>query len=207
MALNDLLNLKIDSPNQNPVITEEQIKKIIPVARQYIAFWRDYPDLFVDFMAGKDSKFHFYFYQRVFLRAAIRHQYLYAVFPRAYSKSFLSVMVLMIRCILYPRCKLFTTSGGKEQSAGIISEKLNEICMLIPAFNDEIDWGRGTDKTQEGKDYCRYVFKNKSWFDNIAAKDSTRGKRRHGGLIEEAVGVDGTILSEVIIPRQWGFIM
>lgn len=52
--------------------------------------------------------------------------------------------------------------------------------MLIPAFNDEIDWGRGTDKTQEGKDYCRYVFKNKSWFDNIAAKDSTRGKRRHG---------------------------
>lgn len=73
--------------------------------------------------------------------------------------------------------------------------------MLIPAFNDEIDWGRGTDKTQEGKDYCRYVFKNKSWFDNIAAKDSTRGKRRHGGLIEEAVGVDGTILSEVIIPR------
>ena len=83
MALNDLLNLKIDSPNQNPVITEEQIKKIIPVARQYIAFWSDYPDLFVDFMAGKDSKFHFYFYQRVFLRAAIRHQYLYAVFPRA----------------------------------------------------------------------------------------------------------------------------
>ena len=73
--------------------------------------------------------------------------------------------------------------------------------MLIPSFNDEIDWGRGTDKTQEGKDYCRYVFKNKSWFDNIAAKDSTRGKRRHGGLIEEAVGVDGTILSEVIIPR------
>ena len=33
MALNDLLNLKIDSQNQNPVITEEQIKKIIPVAR------------------------------------------------------------------------------------------------------------------------------------------------------------------------------
>jgi hypothetical protein len=36
------------------------------------------------------------------------------VFPRAYSKSFLSVLVLMIRCILYPRAKLFVTSGGKE---------------------------------------------------------------------------------------------
>jgi hypothetical protein len=38
----------------------------------------------------------------------------YAVFPRAYSKSFLSVMALMVRAILYPRANLFVTSGGKE---------------------------------------------------------------------------------------------
>jgi hypothetical protein len=36
------------------------------------------------------------------------------------SKSFLSILVLMCRCILYPGAKLFVTSGGKEQSAGII---------------------------------------------------------------------------------------
>ena len=130
----------------------------------------------------------------------MRHQYLYAVFPRAYSKSFLSVMVLMCKCILYPRCKLFVTSGGKEQAAGIVKEKVQEICTLIPAFKNEIDWGRGV--TLEGKDYCKYVFKNGSYFDNIAARESSRGKRRHGGLIEECVGVDGTILSEVIIPTM-----
>jgi hypothetical protein len=62
----------------------------------------------------KEGEFHFYFYQRVFLRSVMRHQYVYAVFPRAYSKSFLSVMALMIRCILYPRANLFVTSGGKE---------------------------------------------------------------------------------------------
>ena len=148
----------------------------------------------------KDGEFKFYFYQRVFLRAAMRHQYLYAVFPRAYSKSFLSVMVLMCKCILYPRCKLFVTSGGKEQAAGIVKEKVQEICTLIPAFKNEIDWSRGV--TLEGKDYCKYVFKNGSYFDNIAARESSRGKRRHGGLIEECVGVDGTILSEVIIPTM-----
>ena len=62
------------------------MRAIIPEARKYIAFWREYPDLFVDFLAGPDGgpqKFHFYFYQRVFLRAAIRHKYCYAVFPRA----------------------------------------------------------------------------------------------------------------------------
>ena len=204
MALQDLLDL---SQSRKKIgLSEERVNAIIPAAREYISFWREYPDLFVDFLVrgtrteAKDGEFKFYFYQRVFLRAAMRHQYLYAVFPRAYSKSFLSVMVLMCKCILYPRCKLFVTSGGKEQAAGIVKEKVQEICTLIPAFKREIDWTRG--KTLEGKDYCKYVFKNGSYFDNIAARESSRGKRRHGGLVEECVGVDGTILSEVIIPTM-----
>ena len=32
---------------------------------------------------------------------------------RAYSKSFLSMMALMLRCILYPGSELFVTTGGK----------------------------------------------------------------------------------------------
>ena len=51
------------------------------------------------------------------------------------------------------------------------------------------------------------MFKNGSYFDNITATEKSRGKRRHGGLIEECVGVDGKILSEVIIPSWWGVIM
>ena len=204
MALQDLLDLS--QQRKKVGLSEERVSAISPAARSFIAFWREYPDLFVDFLVRgtrteiKDGEFKFYFYQRVFLRAAMRHQYLYAVFPRAYSKSFLSVMILMCKCILYPRCKLFVTSGGKEQAAGIIKEKVQEICTLIPAFKNEINWDRGV--TLEGKDYCKYVFKNGSFFDNIAARESSRGKRRHGGLIEECVGVDGKILSEVIIPTM-----
>lgn len=201
MALQDLLNLSHN--NKKMGLSEERVNAIIPVARQYVAYWREYPDMFIDFLqTGADlerkKELKFYFYQRVFLRATMRYKYVYMVFPRAYSKSFLSVMVLMCRCVLYPGAKLFVTSGGKEQAAGIVKEKVQEICTLVPAFNREIDWRRG--KTQEGKDYCKYVFKNGSYFDNIAARESSRGKRRHGGLVEECVGVDGTILNEVIIP-------
>nr|DAK07772.1 MAG TPA: terminase large subunit [Caudoviricetes sp.] len=201
MALADLLNLS--NKNKKIGLSEERVSAIVPVARQYIAFWREYPDIFVDFLqTGGDferkKELNFFFYQRVFLRAAMRYKYVYMVFPRAYSKSFLSIMVLMCRCILYPRSKLFVTSGGKEQAAGIAKEKVQEICQKIPAFEREIDWRRG--KTQEGKDYCKYIFKNGSYFDNVAARESSRGKRRHGGLIEECVGVDGTILNEVLIP-------
>jgi len=106
----------------------------------------------------------------------------------------------MCRCILFPRCNLFVTSGGKEQASGILKDKVNEICTLIPAFRKEIDWGRG--RTQEGKDYCKYIFKSGSTLDNIAAKESSRGKRKTGGLVEECVGVDGKILQEVIIPTM-----
>jgi hypothetical protein len=62
----------------------------------------------------------------------------YATFPRAYSKSFLSVMALMLKAILYPGAKLFSVAGGKEQSAQILSAKINEICTLIPAISKEI---------------------------------------------------------------------
>ena len=202
MALSDLLELS--TQRKKIGLSEERVNAVLPVIRQYAAFWREYPDLFVDFMVrgsrqeSSEKEFRFYFYQRVFLRSVMRYQYVYAVFPRAYSKSFLSVMALMIRCILYPGVHLFVTSGGKEQGASILHDKVQEICSLIPSFGREIDWSRG--KTLEGKDKVRYVFKNGSILDNLAARESTRGQRRHGGLMEECVGIDDAILREVIIP-------
>lgn len=205
MALQDLLDLSVKKQQQKIGLSEERIQAIIPEARKYIAFWREYPDLFVDFMqtGGRtDVKltFNLFFYQRVFLRVSMRYKYVYAVFPRAYSKSFLAVFILMIRAILYPGSKLFSTAGGKEQAAQILQEKVQDICTKIPAFRREIDWSRGA--TREGKDSCRYVFKSGSTIENLAARESSRGRRFHAGLIEECVGVDQKILQEVIIPTM-----
>lgn len=201
MALSDLLNLS----NRSKIgLSEERVMKMIPVARQYISFFREYPDIFIDFCAGNwlpeppKETLKLYFFQRIFLRAAMRYKYNYVVYPRAYSKSFLAVLILMTRAILYPGSKLFVTSGGKEQSSGILKEKVEEICQLVPGFAHEIDRARG--KSVEGKDYCKYIFRNKSYIDNLSASEKSRGKRRHGGLMEECVGIDGTILNEVIIP-------
>ena len=49
------------------------------------------------------------------------------------------MMVLMLRCILYPNSKLFVTTGGKEQAASITIAKIEEICKLIPALNNDYD--------------------------------------------------------------------
>lgn len=86
MALNDLL--RISASRRKIGLSEERLKPIIPVLRQYIAYWREYPDMFVDFLQTggddtKEKKLKFYFYQRVFLRVSMRYKYVYAVYPRA----------------------------------------------------------------------------------------------------------------------------
>lgn len=86
MALQDLMNLS--NKRKKIGLSEERVRAILSTARQYIAWWREYPDLFVDFLQNgynPDIKttFNFYFYQRVFMRAAMRHKYVFMTFPRA----------------------------------------------------------------------------------------------------------------------------
>lgn len=108
------------------------------------------------------------------------------------------MMILMIRAILYPNAKLFVTTGGKEQASSITASKIDEICSLLPALSNEINWERGV--TIKSKDSVKYVFKNGSTIDILAAKESSRGQRRTAGLIEECVLVDGEVLNTIIIP-------
>lgn len=203
MALADLMKLSTLQTKKKG-ISEERLKAQIPVFRKYIAYWREYPDMFVEFLCGGPNApadtLHLYFYQRVFLRAVMRHRYTYATFPRAYSKSFLSVLVLLLRCVLFPNSHLFVTTGGKEQAAGILKEKVDELCKLIPGMRNEIDWSRG--KTKSGKDNIEIIFKNGSKLDIMAARQSSRGKRATGGLMEECILIDQTLLNEVIIPTM-----
>ena len=201
MALADLMELSLSKNSKKTGLSEERIREQLPVVRQYVAYWREYPDMFVEFLCGSNPEnFHLFFYQRLFLRAVMRHRYAYATFPRAYSKSFLSVLILMLRCVLFPGAHLFVTTGGKEQAAGIAREKAEELCKLIPGLKNEIDWTRGASKAS--KNMVEYLFKNGSKLDIMAAQQSSRGKRATGGLVEECILVDQTMLNEVIIPTM-----
>lgn len=201
MALADLMELALNKGQKKVGLSEERVRAQIPIVRQYVAYWREYPDMFVEFLCGDNREnFQLFFYQRLFLRAVMRHRYAYATFPRAYSKSFLSVLVLMLRCVLYPGSKLFVTTGGKEQAAGIAKEKSDELCKLIPGLKNELDMTRG--KTKTSKDNIELIFKNGSKLDIMAARQSSRGRRATGGLMEECILIDQTLLNEVIIPTM-----
>ena len=198
MSLESLLEISIGHEKNNKAVTEERLKACMPQLRNAIAFYREYPDLFIDDIKGPDCKFEFYYYQRIFLRAVMRHRKVYATFPRGFSKSFLSMLALMIRCILYPNVELFITTGGKEQAASITIAKIEEICKVIPALHKEIDWSRGA--TKHSNDDVNYLFKNGSKINILPALERSRGQRRTGGLMEECVLIDQKALNEIVIP-------
>lgn len=198
MSLKSILDLSATRSLIKDEVSEERLRNNLESIRTEIAFFREYPDLFVDTIKGPECKFNFRFTQRIFLRSIMRHRYVYCVFTRGFSKSFLAIMALMLKAILFPGSKVFVTTGGKEQAAQITISKVQEICKLIPALESEINWDRGVSK--KSKDNVKYVFKNGSELDILAARESTRGQRRNGGVIEECILVDETALNEIILP-------
>lgn len=213
MSLNDIIKDGADkdlihSQNKNDDdITKEKLVSLLGPMRKLIAFWRQYPDKFVDFLCSlnPDNNFHLRLSQRIFLRSFMRHRRKYYTFPRGYSKSFLADLGSFIEMILYPGAEIFTVSDNKQQSADVLAAKFNDICKFMPALTKEIIWDtRGTSATtRQTKDSVVYSLFNGSYIRNITASENSRGLRFHAGVIEECAKFnDQKILQEVIIPMM-----
>lgn len=108
----------------------------------------------------------------------------------------------MIQSDLYGNIQLYIIIQNKLakfiEHIAITIAKIEEICKLIPALANEIKWDRG--ETKKSKHDVKYVFKNGSYIDVLAAAESSRGQRRNAGIIEEAILVEQKTLTEIIIP-------
>lgn len=82
-------------------------------------FFSAYPDLFLDMITPEDENFELFFYQRIFLRAVMRFKEVYLTAARAFSKSFLTILGLMLQCIFIPGRKVFICAPNKKQGAQI----------------------------------------------------------------------------------------
>ena len=180
------------------LVTEERLDRNFDVLTQYYEHWLAYPDLLVDFLKG-DINFNLFFYQRMFLRIGLRYRYMFATFTRAFSKSFLAILILYLRCMLLPGSKVFICAGVKEQAAKIAREKIHELWDLMPILKEEMSNKVG-EKPRFDDDYVRLVFKNGSILDVVSVSNSTRGGRCTSGLMEEVILIDGDQLNEVILP-------
>lgn len=183
------------------VLTQQKIEANRKLYEYYINLFTAYPDLYLDLITPSYDSFSLFFYQRIFIRASMRYRYHFCTATRAFSKTFVSVLALILKCIFLPGTKAFVVAPNKSQAAKNTKEKIIEIYQHFPLIRKEIVGGDISDMPGNfGKDYITLTFKNHSVLDIVGALDSTRGGRRNAGLIDEVRDHDADALNSVVIP-------
>ena len=183
------------------VLTEDYLVEHFNDISKLMTEFSAYPDIYLDVISPSDSNFSLFFYQRITLRAIMRYRDIYITAPRAFSKSFITILGLILQCIFMPGTKRFICAPGKGQSAQIAKEKILEIYDHWPLIRKEVLGGDISDVPGNfGKDYVTLKFRNGSQFDVVAPLDSQRGGRRHGGLIDEVRDHEEQPINEIVLP-------
>lgn len=140
------------------ILTPAFLEENEQLLRDYFDYFIMYPDLFLDLIKPTDSSFDLYFYQRIVLRAVMRYKEVYITACRAFSKSFISIMGMILQCIFIPKTKRFICAPNKNQAAQIAREKILEIYDLFPLIRKEIIGGHISDTPGNfGKDYVKQI--------------------------------------------------
>lgn len=205
------INESIQKIVRNGVEIEKGVTLTVPYLEQNrklfetdMDLFTAYPDIFLDVIKPTDSSFELFFYQRITLRALMRYKDIFVTAPRAFSKSFITILGLMLQCIFMPGTKRFICAPNKNQSAQIAKEKITEIYDKWPLLRKEVVGGDISDTPGNfGKDYVTIKFRNGSQFDVVGALDSQRGGRRHGGLVDEVRDHEEQPINEIVLP--WDF--
>jgi hypothetical protein len=78
------------------VLNEDYLNKNKDHIGEMMSIFTAYPDVFLDFITPEDSNFQLFFYQRITLRALMRYKDIYVTAPRAFSKSFITILGLIL---------------------------------------------------------------------------------------------------------------
>ena len=183
------------------VLTNEYLERHYDELSKWVNLFTAYPDYYLDIIRPADSEFSLFFYQRFTLRALMRFKDVFITAPRAFSKSFITILALFLQCVFIPGRKVFMTANTKQQAAQITKEKIYEIYDHWPLLKKEIiGWELNDYPGNFGKDYVTLKFRNGSVFDVVLAGDAARGGRRHGGMIDEIRDGDEEMINSVVIP-------
>lgn len=179
---------------KNIVLTKENVESNRELIEKYTQFFSVYPDIFLDLITPAETDFHLYFYQRIFLRACMRFKFHHCTASRAYSKSFLSILAGILRCIFLPGTKGAIVAPGANQGVEIAREKINQIFSIWPLLEKEIA------KKNESQTEINLLFKNNSNFDVLTVTSKSRGSRRNTLIVDEVRDHDPKKLNPIVIP-------
>lgn len=140
------------------VLTKDYVNKYYSQICDIVQIFTAYPDIYLDVIKPSNSNFELFFYQRIVLRAIMRYKEVYVTACRAFSKSFITILGMILECIFIPGTKRFICAPNKNQSAQIAKEKILEIYDRWPLLRREVVGGTVSDTPGNfGKDYVKQL--------------------------------------------------
>lgn len=184
------------------VLTSSFIDSNEEIIKKWLNFFILYPDYYLDMIQpSADKYFNLFPYQRIALRAAMRYRYHFWTACRATSKSFIVYLSSVLQAIFKENSKIIIVSDVKGTVIQIAKQKFEEIWQHWPLLRSELKTRAddGEQGEKKGSGYELY-FKNGSTI-FVISKDTSRGIRATGAVLEEAALIDETSYNEVIWPQ------
>lgn len=187
------------------VLTKEFLDNNQELFTRYLNLWILYPDLFLDAIQDSvDAKnFHLKPFQRIALRASMRYRYHFWTATRATSKSFTAYLSALVRAVLLPNSTIMIVSDTKGTVIKIAEAKFEEIFRHWPLLRNELKTRADDGKTgiKSSSNYYEIYLKNGSMI-SVISKDTSRGLRATGAILEECALIDEVPFNEVIWPQM-----
>ena len=170
----------------------------------YLNLWILSPDLLLDMIQDVEDAKHWQLkpYQRIALRAQMRYRYHFFTATRATSKSFCAYLGGFLKCMLLPNSTIFIASDVKGTVIKTAEAKFEQFYRHWPLLRKELATREDNGKTGEKKsgNYYQLYFRNGSQL-TVVSKDTSRGLRATGGILEEAATIEQQDYNEVLLPQ------
>lgn len=161
---------------------------------KWASYWRQNPHRFASEYLG----IKLFFFQKILLYFLNKNSYFMLIAARGLSKSWMTAVYCIVRCVLYPGTKIVIASGTKGQAKLIITEKIVDLYHKHSAVRYEI--GDYKQNIRAGAQDASVKFKNGSKITAIASSDNSRGQRGNILIVDEFRMVDKDVIDSVLSP-------
>lgn len=182
-------------------LANEKSERIMNGIAYWASFYRYNPQRFVKDYLNINLKL----FQKILIFQMMHNNYFMYLAARGQSKTWLTALFCVIRCILFPKTKICIASATRPQA--------NEVLLKITDdFMKNYGWGsdnlkREISYTAVGNNKAVIEFANGSWIRVVTASDSGRGARCNILIVDEFRMVDLDTINTVLrrfltAPRQ-----
>lgn len=182
-------------------IAQDKERKIMEIIAWKAGFYRANPHRFVEEVLGIRLKL----FQKILIWAMMHNHYFMFIAARGMSKTWLTALFCVVRCILYPGSKIVVCAGTLKQANNVLLKIQDELMKHSSFLRSEIE------KCNIGQNDAIIMFRSNSWITTRTSTDNARGARANIIVVDEFRMVDESILNMVIrkfltSPRQPGYL-